>query len=300
MSRRIVVTGSSGFIGRNCLTPLREAGFEVVAVGRRHPRTEGVEFRQCDLLNADDRRRAFTGVNASHLLHLAWYLEPGSYAESALNLDWLAASLGLVRQFAEEGGQRAVVAGTCFEYDWSRPRLAEGSPLAPRTMYGGAKRLLHEALSLYASRGGPEVAWARLFFLFGPGEDRRRLAAAVATSVLSGHEVATSAGTQRRDYMYVEDAGRALAALAASSVTEAVNVATGDAIAVRDLIGMIGREAGNLDLVRFGARPTPPDEPDLVEADVTRLNSEVGFSAYTALEEAVKATVEWWRRELRL
>ncbi len=116
--RRVLVTGGAGFVGRHAVAALIARGFEVHAVGRRAP--EGVHLvHPADLLDADARRAALRAAGASHLLHLAWVTEPGRYWQSPDNLDWTAASLDLVRGFREAGGTRAVVAGTCAEYDWT-------------------------------------------------------------------------------------------------------------------------------------------------------------------------------------
>lgn len=295
---RVVVTGGSGFLGRHCTSPLREGGAEVFSIGRSAPPDDTITHVTCDLLDEVAVRKALQSIEASHLLHLAWDLEPGVYTESGANLDWLASSLHLARAFADVGGERMVVTGTCFEYEWTQPVLHESSPIGPSTFYGLSKDLLRQALAAYADRGGPDLAWARLFFLYGPGENDRRLAGAVTSSLLRGERVETSEGTQRRDYMYVADAGRALARLTLAPVVGAVNVASGTAIPVRSLIEELAGSIGRPDLVDYGARPTPANEAQVVVADVGRLTEEVGFTEFTELSDGVAATVEWWRSRL--
>ncbi len=102
-----------------------------------------------------------------------------------------------------------------------------------------------------------------------------------------------------RDYMYTVDAGAALAALLDSDVTGSVNVATGEAPQVRDLVELVATTVGRPDLVRFGARPSPAGDPAEIRADVTRLREDVGWSAATPAAEAVARTVDWWRSQAR-
>lgn len=295
---RVVVTGASGFVGSHCLSPLLDAGVDVVSLGRTAPDIDRVAHIECDLLDDETRSTLIPSIGASHLLHLAWNLEPGVYNESGSNLDWLAASLRLVREFGLAGGRRVIVTGSCFEYEWGPSVLSEDSPIAPNTLYGLAKGLLHQALDGYSHRDGPDLAWPRLFFLYGPGENTRRLAGAVTSSLLRGESVDTSEGVQRRDYMYIEDAGRALAALTLSDVTGPVNIARGTAIPVRALIGALADAIGKPDLVAYGARETPAGEAPVVEADIHRLLSEVGFDQFTELESGAASTVAWWRARL--
>lgn len=301
--RRVLVTGASGFVGWHTLAPLAELGYDVHAVAR-HPRPDDLAdvtltWHVADLLDPAGRATLIATIEPTHLLHAAWSLEPGQYAESPANLDWVAASIELIRAFRLAGGGRLVSVGTCFEYEHGRsPILHETSPLRPATVYGSAKQSLLIALEALARATGLSAAWARLFYLYGPHEDRRRLVGDIASSVLEGREVATSAGLARRDYMFVADAGAALAALLDSDVVGPVNVATGTAPPVRELVELVASIAGNPDLVRYGARPSPANDPPEIRADVSRLTSEVGWSAFTPRELAVARTVAWWRSRL--
>lgn len=301
--RRIIVTGASGFVGWHVLAPLVARGYEVHAVVRRPRRDEpgpaAVTWHEADLLDGDARSALLDAIAPSHLLHAAWSLEPGKYADSPTNLDWVAASIDLARRFQSGGGRRVVTVGTCFEYEHGlRPVLDEGAPRQPSTVYGAAKQSLSIAMEALGRATGLSSAWARLFYLYGPLEDRRRLVGDIASSLLEGRPVATSEGRVRRDYMFVADAGDALAALLDSDVTGPVNVATGTAPPVRELVELVASAIGRVELVQFGARPTAPTDPAEIRADVTRLRDEVGWSAVTPREAGVARTVDWWRAQL--
>ena len=82
---------------------------------------------------------------------------------------------------------------------------------------------------------------------------------------------------QRRDFLHSADVAGALVALLASPVEGAVNIGSGRAVALRDMIGQIAALLGGAGRVRLGARPRPDGDPALIEADVTRLAEEVGF-----------------------
>jgi nucleoside-diphosphate-sugar epimerase len=298
LKRRVLVTGATGFVGQHCLVPLVELGFEVHAVARRSSEVEGVTWHRADLLAQSERRQVLELVGATDLLHLAWYLEPGKYMNSPSNLEWAATSIDLVKRFHELGGTRVVGAGSCFEYDWSRSRLSEVTPLLPRTLYGQGKRLVFEALTAWEKQGGPQLAWGRIFFLYGPGEDSRRLIGDIARSLLLGREVPTSRGLVRRDYMYVKDAARAMASLLHSKLTGPVNIATGTAIPVHELVRTFADRIGRPELVRFGLRPGSEGEPECIEADVRRLHRDLGWNHLTPLADAVDQTVRWWEQSL--
>ena len=301
--RRVLVTGASGFIGRRALAPLLASGFEVHAAGRAASAPAGtpagVTWHGADLLDAPQRRALVQQARASHLLHLAWYAEPGAFWAARENAPWVAATIGLVDEFAAAGGARAVLAGTCAEYDWSAPQpLREDSALGPHTFYGTCKDATRRVAEGLGERAGVDVAWGRVFFLYGPGEDERRLVASVARALAAGERAATSDGAQVRDFLHVDDVAGAFSALAAGDVCGAVNVGSGDGVTVRRVIELIAQAAARPDLLDVGALAPRPDDPAALVADVARLRDEAGFVAQITLEQGIAETVAWWRERL--
>ncbi|MDE3749489.1 NAD-dependent epimerase/dehydratase family protein [Methylobacterium radiotolerans] len=288
--RRVLLTGATGFVGAHAIPALQSRGFEVHALGRRAP-AASVAFHSVDLLDAKAVQAAVGAVGAGHLLHLAWYAEPGLYWRSPLNLDWVAATLAMIRAFRERGGVRAVVAGTCAEYAWGPERLSEDAICAPATLYGTAKDATQRVLTAYARESGLSFAWGRLFFLYGPGEKPGRLVSDAIRTLSSGERFGTSPGHQRRDFSHVADVAGAFAALVDSAVEGAVNIGSGAAVPVRAILEQIGRMTGRPDLIDFGARSLPEGEPASIEADVARLRELVGFHPRYDLASGLKDTL---------
>jgi nucleoside-diphosphate-sugar epimerase len=300
------LTGASGLIGSHTLEPLLAAGYEVHALGRS-PGSSSAVWHEVDLFDEAATSAAVAEVAAERLLHLAWYTEHGRFWGSPENLPWVGASLGLLRAFAEGGGRRAVIAGTCAEYDWSEPagpcRELDGAgapatPERPATLYGAAKHATRLVASAYAGEVGVSLAWGRVFLLYGPGEDERRLVPSVARALLAGVQARTSDGLQIRDLMHVSDVARGFVALLASEVEGPVNVASGDGVAIGEVLELIGRASGRPDLLRRGALDPRPGEPPSLVADASRLRDEVGFRPAVPLGEGIAEAVAWWRSRM--
>jgi nucleoside-diphosphate-sugar epimerase len=308
---RVLVTGASGFIGRQTLAPLLAGGLEVHALTsrelpaqsphRRQPPADELgdcRWHRVDLLKEGVAAELLGEVQPTYLLHLAWYAEPGAYWTSPRNLDWLRASLELLRAFTDNGGRRVVCAGTCAEYDWQADtHCIEGhTPTAPATLYGAAKHGLHVLARAWAAQVGITLAWGRIFFVYGEHEHPDRLVSGVTRALVRGEEARCTLGQQVRDFLYAPDLGAAFAALLLSEVTGSVNMASGAPLRVADVLDAIAQEVGHPELLRMGALPTRLHEPQRLTADVRRLREEVGFTPSFSLREGIQRTVEWWRR----
>ncbi|HEY7953342.1 MAG TPA: NAD(P)-dependent oxidoreductase [Solirubrobacteraceae bacterium] len=304
---RVLLTGASGFVGRHTLAPLLAGGFEVHAVtsgeSGEPPLDAPAEVRwhRTDLLAAGAPAVLVGEVRPSHLLHLAWCTRPGVFWSTLENLDWVAASLALLRAFGEAGGRRAVVAGSCAEYAWQAETHCSESltPLQPATLYGAAKHGLHAVARAWARQVGVALAWGRIFHLYGPHEPPGRLVSDVARALLRGEEARCTPGEQVRDFLYAPELGDAFAALlACEEVTGPVNLASGEPVRVAEVIAAIAAQTGRPELVRLGALPVNPGEPERLTADVRRLRDEVGWAPSLDLAQGAAWTVGWWRHEL--
>ena len=293
---RILLTGATGFIGRHCIEPLTARGWEVVAVTSRPvgelPDRAGVFWHQADLLDPSTPAELIAKTKPEAMLHLAWHLVAGSVE----NYRWTRASLQLAMEFAERGGRRAVLAGSCAEYDWTAAQpLTEDSVRRPATPYGLCKNALGDLLESYRKEIGLSAAWARVFFVYGPGEAHNRLVASIVRSLLAGRPAQTTHGKQLRDYLFVGDLADALAALVGSPLAGAINVASGRTVRLEDLVREIARQLGRDELLRFGAIEAHPEEAPEVSADVTRLVDELGWQPRFDHAEGLAQTIAWWR-----
>ncbi len=298
---RVLITGANGFIGRHCLLPLLSSGFEVHAVDIRvpHRKAGDVHWHQVDLMDAKRVTETLSVLQPTHLLHFAWFVKPGEYWTSLENLSWVQASLSLLQAFARSGGQRAVIAGTCAEYDWRYGYCSElVTPLSPVTLYGTCKHALHLMSEALAKQDGLSLAWGRVFSLYGPYEPPNRLVSSVIRSLLQGKPALCSHGRQIRDLLHVEDVAGAFVALLQSVAEGGVNVASGVPIPLREVICKIAESLGRHELVQLGAIPAAVNEPPFLVADIRRLAGEVGWQPKYGLQTGLEHTIDWWKGQL--
>jgi nucleoside-diphosphate-sugar epimerase len=271
MSRRVLLTGGTGFVGRQVLASLLEKEVSVVPVVRNQsagmlpvsPLIETPIYTN-NLFEEDESwwKRNLQRVDV--ILHLAWYAEPGRYQFSTENMKCLIGTLRMAQAAAEVGVKRIVGVGTCFEYAASNQPLSADSPLAALSPYAACKLATYFSLSQVLPQYGVEFAWCRLFYLPGNGEDARRLVPAIRKNLSEGRPVDLTAGNQVRDFLDVGKAGRQIADVALSGQTGAVNICSGKPVTVRELAESIADEYGLRNLLNFGTRKDNPVDPPYV------------------------------------
>ena len=265
----ILLTGATGFVGRQVLRALAEHGCRVRVVVRLgkdiapSSATEGI-ISSPDIFveSAAWWTDACRGVDT--VIHVAWYAEPGQYLESPKNFDCLSGTLSLALGAAQAKVRRFVGIGTCFEYDLAADRLTVDTPLKPSTPYSRAKATTFQQLSHLLPQNGVEFVWCRLFYLYGEGEDERRLVPYLRAKLKAGEPAELSSGTQIRDFLDVREAGRLIVQAALGTVQGPVNICSGAGVTVRALAEQIADEYGRRDLLRFGVRPDNLVDPPVV------------------------------------
>lgn len=291
MAPVLMITGAGGFLGRACLAALRGSPYRLHAVSRTGRPIPGFDgpVRAADLTDPDSAARLVARVRPAVLLHLAWIAAPNEYRDSPENERWLESGRVMFRAFAETGGQRAVVAGTCLEYE-----RAGGIPATP---YARCKDGLRTDLESLRARGGPSCAWARLFFLYGPGEHPLRLTAWLIRSFLADRPAELKSPDRRLDFLHVADAAAALAGLCGAAAGGAFDVGSGERRTVGAHARGIAERVGRPDLLQMGPPTTAGDAGELPAADIRRLCAETGWAPRIGHSDGVDDAIAWWRAQ---
>lgn len=269
--KNILITGATGFVGKHVVNAFTDTDTKIRAVVRR-PKDNGQISQKGidevietnDLFAENENWWADICKDIDIIIHLAWYAEPGKYLQSSKNIDCLSGTLQLAKGAVSAGVKRFVGIGTCFEYDLSDGLLSTDTPLKPLTPYAGAKVATYSALSQYLPEEKMEFLWGRLFYLYGEGEDMRRLVPFIKSRLSEGKVADLTSGNQIRDFLDVKDAAQMIAELALGNEQGAINICSGEPITVRQLAEKIADEYGRRDLLNFGARANNYMDPPKV------------------------------------
>ncbi len=256
--RRALVTGASGFVGRQLVRHLRLAGWEVAALVRttpRAPRTPDPRFVTY----------SYTGLTSEILEALATFRPSVVYHLASLFLSahtsaqvepLIAANILLGTQVLEAmqaAGVRVLVnAGSSWQNTHS-------SGAHPVNLYAATKQAFEAVLTYYVEYGGLSAVTLRLYDTYGPRDTRSKLIPCLLNSLRSGETLALSPGEQVMDLVHVEDVCRALlraGELACEGAGAQVFAASGEQRrTVREVVATLEEAAGRKIPVAFGTRP---------------------------------------------
>jgi dTDP-6-deoxy-L-talose 4-dehydrogenase (NAD+) len=260
---RFFLTGGSGFIGSAIARVAEQAGHQILAM-RRPYSMENLPWKDIE----DFRPEV--------CVHAAWIATPGVYPDSPLNSAHRLWSLNAVSRLAASGIRHFVALGTCLEYRPSRARLAEGvSPLDPRCLYAKEKHGLHMDLLELQRKQNFSLAWARLFFPYGPNEHPSRLFSALIHSCHTKGLICGDAVQHPfaiRDYIHVEDVATAVLFLATARLDGTFNIGTGTGIMLAEVARAIA-DAFGVPCHDWRTPRDTPDSDDSIVADASRLSS---------------------------
>ena len=305
---RVLVLGATGFIGRWVARALDAQGAELTVVGRDSGTTASMlrdlgirgATLTADLAQPQVIHEVLAHARPSVVFNLSGYgvdtSERDPVASAALNADLppaLAAAMATMRNDAWRG-QHVIHAGSALEYGTATGDLHERTIGTPTTLYGRTK--LDGTVRLHASTQslGVRAITGRLFTVFGPGEHDGRLLPSILAGAHSNAPIRLSAGTQHRDFTFVDDVVDGLLRLGALSVEHAgvVNLATGTLTTVRRFVEIASRVVGiPSGRLAFGALPTRAEEMHHDAVNVTRLHALTGWTPATSIEEGVRRTL---------
>ncbi|MBR0655827.1 NAD-dependent epimerase/dehydratase family protein [Plastoroseomonas arctica] len=299
---RLFLTGAAGFVGAATLARAIAAGHEVwapIRPGEPAPRLAALRgrfiHREVDLRDADALAALLAEARADCVIHCAWSGVGNAQRFDRRQItDNVEASCTLVEAAAAAGIGGFVGMGSQGEYGAGNPMREDGLP-TPTTLYGAAKVASLFLTRQLAAQSGMRHAWLRLFSTYGPQDNDGWLIPMLITEMLAGRRPKTTLGTQRWDWLHVDDVADALLAAATAQAEGVFNLGSGEAIAVRRVVEMIrDLAAPGMELV-FGEIPFRPDQVMHMQADTTRLRAATGWSPRLAMREGLEGTIAWYR-----
>ena len=259
MSKTVLLTGASGFLGQYVLSALSERDIVVRIIARKNKASlfenldnvESVIYSD-DLFNEPYEWwiKAFDGIDIC--IHMAWYVDHDDYLTSLKNIDCLMGTIFAGKAAAEVGLKKFIGIGTCFEYDLSGSEpLPIDAALKPETLYAASKVASFNILNTYLKATLTKFSWCRLFYIYGEGENDRKLFSYINKNLSKGIAVNLSNPDVIRDFIHAKEAAKMIVDLSLSNQEGPVNICSGEPMTVRDFAENIADMYARKDLILF-------------------------------------------------
>ena len=314
MIQHALVVGGLGFIGANLTDRLSGGGTRVTVLTpsrSRHAETagdfeaRGVQIMEGDIRDAETVRRVLPDQD------VVFHVGGRSGAALSVRDPWtdldvnVRGSLVLLESMREVNRDAKIVfVGSRLQYGRTgSTSVSEEHPLNPSCPHAAHKIAVEEYLRLYQRLFAMRHTVARVTNPYGPGQSRSRTEYGVVNRMI--HLALTDDavtvygdGSQRRDYVYIDDVSAALVTLADARQSDGrvYNVGSGTGTRLVDMARRITEAAGGgrLELVPWPALDGQIETGDFV-ADISRIGRELGWRPVVPLDEGLQKTIAFYR-----
>lgn len=303
---RVLVTGGTGFLGSHLVRRLLKLGARVTVAARSPINRSriGDLLPKIRLVEGDVRIRSqmLRAVKVSQpeiIFHLAAYgVDPRKRNPTTIVQTNIQGMVHLLEATADLPYRRLVNTGTCFEYGQNKNRMTEDSVLHPINVYAASKSAAWQLCDLSRRTHGKPIVTLRPFTFFGPHERLDRLIPSVILSILRRRPIRISAGTQTRDYTYVEDMVDAflLAGIVEPAVGQVINIGSGRDFTVREIAQRIRRMMGVQVPLEVGAVRTRQDEVWRICCKNSKAKLLLGWKPRFTFEDGLRETIQWFQK----
>jgi dTDP-glucose 4,6-dehydratase len=309
---RVVITGAAGFIGSHLSEALLNAGHSVIGIDNlltgdvaniAHLAGRDFQFVKHDVTNY-----IYVEGPVDRVLHWASPASPIDYLELPIPTLKVGAlgthkALGL----AKAKGARFVLASTSevygdpLEHPQKETYWGNVNPVGPRGVYDEAKRFAEAMTVAYHRYHSVDTKIVRIFNTYGPRmrvNDGRAVPAFIGQALRNEDVPVFGDGSQTRSFTYISDLVAGIIALMESNVNEPVNIGNPHEMTIVDMARLIIRMTGSRSKVVF--KPLPTDDPKVRQPDITRARTLLGWAPKVSLEEGLGATIEYFKRKMKL
>jgi NAD dependent epimerase/dehydratase len=309
--RPVVVTGAGGFIGGHLVEMLVAQGATVTALVRYNSRNERgtldwiapdvaaeVKTVAGELRDIESVSRAVAGAEV--VLHLGAqiaipysYVNPRDFFE--VNV---LGTLNVAQACLAAGVQRIVHTSTSEVYGSAQQvPITEGHPLEPQSPYAASKLAADKLMDAWQRSFELPVVVLRPFNTYGPRQSARAIIPTIISQALAGDTLRLGSLHPRRDLTFVRDtaAGMLAAATAPDAVGQTIQLGTGHAVSIGEIVTLVGELMGKeLDPVLDEARVRPAQsEVQLLLSEPARARSVLGWEPQVTLRDGLERTIEW-------
>lgn len=297
--KRAIITGATGALGTALIKELIKNNIEVLVFCREDskrnaniPQSPLVGKIYCSL-NGLSTLQNTSGKNYDVFYHLAWDGTINPYRNDMFlqnqNVKFALDAVDCAERF---GCKKFVGAGSQAEYGRFEGVLKSDTPCFPENGYGIAKLCAGQMTREHAHQSGLEHVWVRILSLYGPNDGAQSLVMSTINKLKNGETPQFTRGEQMWDYLYSGDAATAFRLVGMQGIDGKIYpLGSGKAMPLKDYINLIRDVVSPAKELKFGDIPYSDRQVMHLQADISELNADTGFTPKTGFKDGIELIV---------
>lgn len=299
--KRVVITGATGMIAVALTKYLVNKGIEVYAICRPNStkmsniiKSNNVKILECDISDLCSLKDKFS-LQCDAFYHFGW---AGTFGDSRndvylqnLNVKY---TLDAVKLAHELGCKVFVGAGSQAEYGAKNEKITPDTTTNPENGYGIAKYTAGKLSRILAQQLGIKHIWTRILSVYGPNDNNFTMVMSSINKLLNGEKPSYTKGEQMWDYLYCDDAARAMYLMGEKGKNKATYCLGSSKVRpLKEYITLIRDNIDSTLPLGLGEVEYSPNQVMYLCADITNLTEDTGFVPNIDFESGIKNTINW-------
>jgi nucleoside-diphosphate-sugar epimerase len=298
MSKRVLVTGISGFLGSQIAQKLYDNGFELIALKRNNSvmsRCNDFSENMKYVNISENWEQKVIELNPQIIIHSAWEgvgaQERDNWEIQTNNLQFTLKLLSIAK---EVNAEKFISFGSQAEYGYFSGSIDENYVIEPKSAYGLNKYLCSQTVKVFCEQNNIDWYWLRLFSFFGEKESINWFIPSLIKNISENKPMDMTPGEQRYAYMYIGDLAEIICNLIKSTASSGIyNLSSKNSVSLKEIVEKIIKIIKPLkSQVNFGAMPYRDNQPMLIQGEVSKLEREIGEFNETSFDTNLKKVVE--------
>ena len=296
---KLVVTGGSGFIGKPVISLLLKRGHYIMALSRfaddynKVNTEESLQWINTSLDLDETVLQQIKDFVPEAIIHLAWEKIPDFSFETSLhNLNNQVTFFKQICQLSSV--KKIIVAGSCFEYNQSFGECLESDICVSTNYFTWAKNTVRDFLEVECLHKHIDLIWARIFYVYGPGQRSGSLMPVIIKNLLEGKLPDLRKPSNANDFVFVDDVAEGFSHLLEKEIQSGIyNLGSGESTPVIDVLRIIDKQINSIesiaDQVLTNAKQ-PVKEMD-VWANIEKTTHSLNWRPSVTMEEGIRKLI---------
>jgi len=297
--KRVLITGGSGFIGKNLQKELFNHGASITVIDKSPQHTKSINTIKCDICDYKNLEKVIKDISPEIVFHLAANIDRTSEFDIIRNMISvnLVGTLNLLESLRDISSCRSIiVAGTSEEYGNNQVPFRECYKENPISPYSFSKVSASYLCKMLFNIYKLPIIILRPTLAYGPGQKETMFIPILIETLLRNERFIMTPGEQTRDFVFIDDLVNAYvrAGVSEGHFGEIFNIGSGKAYKIKDIASKITSFLDKQNFLKIGARDYRKSEIMSYFVDISKAKNCLNWTPKVEINEGLKKTIEWY------